>query len=356
VTDDYQLILELTRGRIVESVHFGAAAVVDSSGRLLAWYANPRVVTFLRSSAKPFQALPFIERGGEGTFHLTSKEVAIICGSHEGSDEHVEVVKGIQAKAGVQESDLLCGVHPPYHLATQEAMRQRGEIPTPNRHNCSGKHSGMLAHARMRGLPISDYVNPEHPVQTTILETLAEMCSMSADQVETGIDGCSAPNYAVPLFNAALGFARLCDPRGLSVERAAACHRITAAMMANPAMVSGAGRFDTHLMEVCSGRMISKAGAEGYQAVGIVAGALGADSPGVGIAVKISDGDVASHSGIDPNLRARSMVTLEILRQMDTLSAKELEEMADFGPVKPVLNWRKLAVGEARPAFSLQRE
>ena len=208
VADAYQAILEITRGRIVESVHFGAAAVVDSSGRLLAWLGDPKLVTYLRSSSKPFQALPLIERGGDQTFHLTSKEVAIICGSHEGSDEHVEVVKGIQAKAGVQESDLLCGVHPPYHLATQEAMRQRGEIPTPNRHNCSGKHSGMLAHARMRGLPISDYVNPEHPVQTTILETLAEMCSMSADQVETGIDGCSAPNYAVPLFNAALGFAR----------------------------------------------------------------------------------------------------------------------------------------------------
>ncbi len=356
VTEDYQLVVELTRGRIVESVHFGAAAIVDSSGRLLAWTGNPRVVTFLRSSAKPFQALPFIERGGDQTFHLTSKEVAILCGSHDGTDEHVEVIKGIQAKVGVQESDLLCGVHPPYHLPTQEAMRVRGEIPTPNRHNCSGKHTGMLAHARMRGLPISDYVNPEHPVQKTILEILDEMCSIAADQTEAGTDGCSAPNFAIPLYNAALGFARLCAPRGLSAERAAACRRITAAMMANPVMVGGSDRFDTRLMEACSGRIISKGGAEGYQAVGIMAGALGADSPGIGIVIKISDGDVASHSGFDPNLRARSIVALEIMRQMEYITGKELEAMADFGPLRPVLNWRKLVVGETRPVFTLKRE
>ncbi len=356
MTEDYSLMLELTRGRIVESVQFGAVAVVDSSGRLLASYGNPRLVTFLRSSAKPFQVLPFIERGGDGTFHLTSKEVAILCGSHDGTDEHVEVVKGIQAKAGVQETDLLCGVHPPYSLATQEAMRQRGEAPTPNRHNCSGKHTGMLAAARMRGLPISDYVNPEHPIQATILETLAEVCSLPAGQVEAGTDGCSAPNFAVPLFNAALGFARLCDPRGLSVERAAACRRITSAMMANPVMVGGTDRFDTRLMEACSGRIISKGGAEGYQAMGIMAGALGADSPGIGIVIKISDGDLASHSGFDPNLRARTMAAVEILHQMEYVSAKELETLADFGPVKPILNWRRLVVGEARPAFTLKRE
>ncbi|MGD0612450.1 MAG: asparaginase [Anaerolineales bacterium] len=352
---DYQPVVELTRGRIVESIHYGAAAVVDSSGRLLAWHAEPRLVTFLRSSAKPLQALPFIESGGDRTFHLTSKEIAILCGSHDGTDEHVEVVKGIQAKVGVQESDLLCGVQPPLSVPTQEAMRARGETPTPNRHNCSGKHTGMLAHARMRGLPISDYINPDHPVQKTILETLSEMAALPVDQVEVGIDGCSAPNFALPLYNAALAFARLCDPRGLSVERSTACHRITSAMMAKPVMVAGTARFDTRLMQVASGRIVAKGGAEGYLALGVMAGALGADSPGIGLVLKISDGDVGSHSGTDPNLRARSLFALEILRQMGYLSDKELEKLADFGPVKNVLNWRRQVVGEARPVFSLQR-
>ncbi len=355
--ETYQRLLEVTRGRIVESVHFGAAAVVDSGGRLLAWLGDPKLITFLRSSAKPFQALPFIEKGGDQAFHLTSKEVAIICGSHDGTDEHVEVVKGIQAKVGVQESDLLCGTHPLSHLRTIEAMRARGEPLTPNRHNCSGKHTGMLAAARMRGLPISDYTNPEHPVQKTILEAVAEMCSLPADQVETGTDGCSVPNYAVPLYNAAMGFARLCDPRGFPAERSAACHRITQSMIANPFMVGGSDEFDTRLMEVFPGRMVAKRGAEGYLLVGMMPGAIGADSPGIGIAIKISDGDIPIRkaNGEFYN-RVRPAVALEILLQMGYVNSKELEPLAaQFGPVKPVTNWRKIVVGETRPTFTLQR-
>ena len=348
MSGEYQPIFELTRGQVVESIHFGAVAVVNSGGRLIAWHGSPQATTFLRSSAKPLQALPFIERGGDQAFHLTSKEIAILCASHDGTDEHVEVIKGIQAKVGIQETDLLCGTHPLSHPATVEAMRLRNEVPTPNRHNCSGKHTGMLAHARMRGLPISDYINPEHPVQKTILETIMEMCSLLPEQIQTGTDGCSAPNFAMPLYNAALGFARLCDPRSLPAERAAACRRITQSMMANPFMVGGQGRFDTRLMEICSGRIIAKGGAEGYMAIGVVAGALGAESPGIGIAIKISDGDA--------NSRVRPAVSLEVLRQMGFIGEKELESLAaDFGPVKPLYNWRKLLVGESRSNFILQR-
>ena len=356
MANEYLPVFEVTRGGIVESVHFGAAAVVDSSGRLLAWYGDPKLTTFMRSSAKPFQALPFIEGGGDLTFHLTSKETAILCASHDGTDEHVEVIKGIQAKVGVQEGDLLCGTHLLSDVATVEAMRQRGEVPTQNRHNCSGKHTGMLAHARMRNLPISDYINPQHPIQRSILNTFAEMCGVLAEDVIIGTDGCSAPNFAIPLSNAALGFARLCDPRGLSPERAAACRRITSAMMANPVMVAGANRFDTRLMEVCSRRVLAKGGAEGYMAMGIMAGANGVDSPGIGIAFKVSDGD-ASMRQADGSFanRVRPAMALEILNQMGYISPADLEALADFGPVRPVTNQRKLVVGASRPVFTLGR-
>ena len=357
MTGPYQPVFELTRGNIVESTHFGAVAVVDSSGRLLAWYGDPKLVTFMRSSAKPLQALPLIERGGDQTFHLTSKEVAILCASHEGTDEHVEVIKGIQAKVGVQESDLLCGTHLLSHLPTVEAMRTRGEALSPNRNNCSGKHTGMLAHARMRGLSIGDYINPEHPVQKTILETFAQMCGMELERVEIGTDGCSVPNFAVPLYNAALAYARLCDPRNLSQERATACRRITSAMMANPVMVSGMGRFDTRVMEVCSKRILAKGGAEGYMAMGVLAGALGAESPGIGIAFKVADGDlsVRNADGSFHN-RVRPAMALEILRQLGYVSEKELEALSEFGPIRPVTNARKIVVGESHPIFSLNRE
>lgn len=342
----YVPLFELTRGEIVESVHFGAAAVMDACGNLVAWVGDPQAVTFLRSTAKPFQALPFLENGGRAAYDLSLEEIALICASHSGTDEHVATVRSIQAKTGVREADLLCGIHPPGDRAAAEALRQRGEEPTPNRHNCSGKHSGMLAFARLQGWPTTDYIHPQHPLQKAILQAFAEMCSLPPGQVEIGIDGCSAPNFGVPLRQAALGLARLCDPSQLPERRAAACREIVQAMTSHPGMVGGPGRFDTRLMEVARGRLLAKGGAEGYQGLGLLPGGRGPASPALGIAFKISDGD--------PTGRARPAVALEILRQLGALSPAELEALADFGPTLPVRNWRKLQVGQGRPAFRLQ--
>ncbi|MGE5071859.1 MAG: asparaginase, partial [Anaerolineae bacterium] len=206
-------VFELTRGRIVESVHFGAIAVVDSHGTLLYSYGDPHLIAFLRSSAKPFQALPFFERGGPEHFGLTQKEQALICSSHEGSDEHVHTAESIQAKAGIHESDLQCGVHMHGDTAAYKRLIAESVAPTPNRNNCSGKHSGMLAHAKMRELPLDTYLEMTHPIQQDILTAFGSMCNYPPEKVEIGIDGCSAPNFAVPLYNSALAFARLCDPR-----------------------------------------------------------------------------------------------------------------------------------------------
>jgi L-asparaginase II len=320
-------------------------AVVDSHGRLLAHVGDVQAVTFLRSTAKPFQALPFIERGGHEKFGLTPKEIALMCASHSGTDEHVATIKGMHAKIGVTVDDLLCGTHYPYHEPTADAMKMRGELPTPYYHNCSGKHTGMLAHARLRGLPTADYIDFHHPVQESILQTFAEMCDVPQEQVELGIDGCSAPNFATTLFNAALGYARLCDPSGLQAERAAACHIITSSMTAHPNMVGGPDRFDTVLMGVGKGKILVKGGAEGYQGIGLLPGALGPDSPGIGIVIKISDGD--------PSSRARYGVSLAILRALGALTESQLAEMSSFGPEKELYNFRNLHVGTSRPAFVL---
>lgn len=341
----FEPVFELTRGKIVESVHYGAAAIVDSHGRLLAALGDPQTTTFLRSTAKPFQALPFIERGGAQAFGLTAREIALMCASHSGTDQHVAAVQEMQAKIGVTVDDLQCGFHYPYHEATADAMKARGELPTPYRHNCSGKHTGMLAHARLRGLPIENYLDLDHPVQTSILQAFAEMCDLPQEQVELGIDGCSAPNFADPLYNAALGYARLCDPFGLPQARAQACRQITSAMTSHPDMVGGPQRFDTRLMEVGRGRILVKGGAEGYQGIGLLPGALGADSPGIGIVIKISDGD--------PLARARHGVGLAILQALGALSAAALAEMSAYGPSLPLYNFRRLRVGDSRPAFQL---
>ncbi len=349
-------LFELTRGRIVESIHYGAIAVVDARGRLLYSYGDPQTVTFLRSSAKPFQALPFFEREGPAHFGLTQKEQALLCASHEGSDEHVRTVEGIQAKTGIKESDLQCGIHMPGDATAYKALIAGGQQPTPNRNNCSGKHTGMLAHAKMRGLPLDNYLSLDHPIQQDILAALADLSQYPRDRVEVGIDGCSAPNFAIPLYNAALAYARLCDPAELPVERAAAARQITSAMTAHPEMISGAGEFDCRLMQVGEGKIVSKRGAEGFQAIGLMPGFAGAGVPGVGVAFKVSDGDLLFRTlDIEPLNRVRPAVTLEILRQMGLLDHKGAQALAEFGPVLPIKNHRGLVVGESRPVFKLTK-
>lgn len=344
---DYQPVFEVTRGGIVESLHYGALAVVDSYGHILSWVGDPQIVTFMRSSAKPIQALPFIEAGGDQFFHLTSRELAIICGSHGGTDEHLSVIQGLQEKVGLKEDDLLCGVHPPLDEATAEKLLIRSENLTSNRHNCSGKHTGMLAYANMLGRSTLNYVDFDHPVQQNILSAIADMCDLPISRIVVGRDGCSVPAFAVPLYNAALSYARLSDPHALSPERAGACRRITSAMLANPEMVAGPGRFDTCLMHVGGKRIIAKGGAEGFLSLGILPGVLSVDSPGIGIAIKVSDGDKAN--------RALPAVALEILKQTNILSEKDLDSLSNFGPLLELRNWRKIVVGDGRPVFTLKK-
>ena len=349
----YSPALERTRGTKNESLHYASAAIVDSSGTLLAWIGNPQLDTFLRSSAKPFQGMPFIEQGYARALGLVPREIAQLCASHTGTDMHVDVVRGIQAKAGIEEHHLQCGSHPPIDEETKNRLIIQGENPTPIRHNCSGKHSGMLVFAKERGLPLDNYLSSEHPIQKDILKTVSEMCLIAPEKIGIGIDGCSAPNFSMPLYNAALGFARFCDPHALEKKRAKACATITSAMIAYPEMVSGFGRFDTRLMQVGRGKLIAKGGAEGYQAVGVLpnpgtmSNLTEASPKGVGIAIKVSDGD--------PSEKVRAAIMLEILRQLEILNETELAELAEFGPVNPIYNWRKIKVGESRPVFELRK-
>jgi L-asparaginase II len=350
----FQPVFELTRGQLVESTHYGAIAVVDSHGKLLTSYGDPDTVAFLRSSAKPFQVLPFVERGGVEHFALTGRELALACASHEGSDEHVRVAESILAKADVDGSYLQCGSHMPGDVSAFKRLIKNDEAPKPVRNNCSGKHSAMLAHAKMRGLPLDTYLDLEHPIQQDILASFADMCLLPPDQVQLGIDGCSAPNFAVPLYNAALAFARLADPHNFPKTRAGACLQITSAMTSHPEMISGAGEFDCRLMQVGAGKVICKRGAEGYQAIGLLPGATGTDSPGIGIAFKIMDGDLGQRRlDLTTYTRARPAVTLETLKQLGALSDAQLSELSEFGPVKPVKNHRGIVVGESRPTFVL---
>ncbi|MFO8035280.1 MAG: asparaginase [Anaerolineales bacterium] len=342
----YQPIYHFTRGEIVESIHYGAIAVVNARGDLIASHGDPETTTYLRSTAKPFQALPFIARGGDQKYHLTDQEIALICSSHSGTDEHVQVLGELQKKIGITEADLMCGTHPPYHKATRQQLEERGEEPTSNRHNCSGKHTGMIAHAKLINAPIDTYLEIDHPVQQNILQALSEMCDLEIEEVHLGTDGCSVPTFAVPLYNAALAWARLVDPGELSPETKKACQTITRSMTAHPFMVGGPDRLDTKLMDIAAGKVIAKSGAEAYQGIGIPPGALENGSQGVGITLKIADGDRGK--------RAKAPVVLEVLRQLTALSEDELEKLPEYHPRQTLINYRNIVVGHGEPSFKLE--
>lgn len=341
----YQPLFEITRGGVVESVHHGAIAVVDARGRLLASYGDPQTITYLRSSAKPFQALPLVASGAAARLALTDEQLAVICASHAGTEAHLRVVASIQAAIGVTEKDLQCGTHPPFDPASAARLAEAGLQPGENHHNCSGKHSGMLALAKDLQAPIEDYLELSHPVQSRILDLFARMCDLEPQQVAIGIDGCSAPNFAVPLRSAAAAYARLADPADLEEPLAAACRTVMLAMGSHPLLVSGPGRFDTRLMETLQGSLVIKGGAEGYAGLAMPVGARGPGSPALGVAIKIADGDHARRAG--------SSVVLAVLEMLGMLSAEQSAELADFHH-RPVLNHRKTQVGEERSCFQLE--
>jgi L-asparaginase II len=224
-------------------------------------------------------------------------------------------------------------------------MRERGEEPTPYRHNCSGKHSGMLAQALLHDYSKSTYLSMENPLQQRILKTVAQMCDVKPEEMPVGIDGCSAPVFAMPLRSFALAMARLADPVGLGEVRATACKQITHAMITYPEMVAGPGALDTVLMHVMQDKAAVKGGAEGYQMLSLMPGACGRNSPGIGVAIKISDGD--------PNRRATYTIVVGLLKALGFGDEMQSEAFSNFNTPK-LKNWRGLEIGEIRLARPIE--
>jgi L-asparaginase II len=331
-----ETLVEVTRGGRVESEHRGAIAVVDATGKLLAHVGDVQLVSYLRSSAKPFQLLPLIESGAADRFGFIDAELAIIAGSHSGEPLHVAAVQSILGKIGLPDSALQCGNHVPFNPAAAKALRAAGREPTVLYNNCSGKHAGMLAQAIDRGLSTTDYLDPQHPVQVTIRQRLAELGELPVEQINVGVDGCSAPCFAMPLHASALAFAKLAAATSGSLQR------VAQVMMAYPEMVAGEGRLDTDLMHAVPQRVVSKGGAEGYHGMGVVL----ENGSAMGIAIKIGDGD---------GKRGGHPVVVEVLRQLGVLDEAALTALQSYRAWK-ITNHRGLEVGEVRASFQLRRD
>jgi L-asparaginase II len=323
----------LTRGDAVESIHFGSVAVVDRHGALLHAAGDPHFPTMTRSALKPFQAMPFVAAGGIERFGYSQAQVALLCASHSGEARHVEAVGDMLARAGNADNDLQCGTHAP---GFYEALGQVPPPPpySPLAHNCSGKHSGMLAYCVHCGLPKESYLAVDHPLQQSIRRAVAHFTSTPEAELVAGVDGCSAPNYAVALSRLAQGFARLASADTDGVFGTAP--RVLAdAMVAHPEMVSGEHRTDLELTRAGRGDWVAKIGAEGVQAIGI-------RGDGVGIAVKVVDG----------NKRALRPIVAAVLDQLGLLDATRRAVLAEwFEPT--IRNYRGIATGRMHSSVVL---
>lgn len=338
-------LVEVTRGSITESRHRGHIAVVEPDGNVIATAGALDYVTFLRSSAKPLQAIPLLVSGAADSFGFTDREVALACASHNGEPIHTILAASMLHKIGLGVEALHCGVHEPYGLEAARALHQHGEQPNALHNNCSGKHAGMLALAIHLGASIDNYEHPENPVQKVIADTISQFSGVPVTDMAVGIDGCAAPIFGITVKAMALAYARLvAPPETFDNKTRGACERIVSVMSAYPELIGGTSdRLDTDIMRAAPRRVISKVGAEGVYTAGI---APCKEWPnGLGLALKIEDGD---------DKRARPVVVVESLRQLGVLQDESLEAVARYA-FFPVHNRREDVVGEITASFELKR-
>lgn len=325
------ILVELTRGGTVESVHTGALAVADSRGAIRSSVGDIDRPVFPRSSIKAFQALPVLASGAADRYGFGQKEIAFLCASHSGTDDHARLAADMLARTGRSRDDLACGAHDPLSLPATKELYKRGEQPTRLHNNCSGKHSGMVATCVHCGDDVRGYCDLHHPHQRRIARALHDMTGFDVSKGAVGIDGCSAPNWAIPLRNLAQAFARLMTADGLDTATAKHARTITAACMAEPFYVAGPDRLDTLAMTKFPGRVFMKTGAEA-----VYCGAF--PETGLGFALKIDDG----------NGRASEAV-------MTGLIQSHLRVTDTFGRLGTFRNYAGTEVGETRLTDTTQR-
>ncbi len=329
------ILVEVTRGALVESFHRGAIAVVDARGNRRAAIGDIGRRVFPRSAVKALQALPLVESGAADRYGFGMQELALACASHSGEPRHVAIATAMLAKAGRGEADLECGSHLPAFRGAAEALIRSGTQPNQLHNNCSGKHSGFICLACHRGFDPKGYVTPDHPAMREITATLEAMTGVSLGPDVRGVDGCSIPTYAIPIDKLALAFARFITGEGLSPERAAAARRLATACMAEPWMVAGTERFCTDVMTALPGRVFVKTGAEG-----VFCAAL--PELGLGVALKCDDGEA----------RASETVMAAVIDALVPMSEGERERLAGrLSP--PVVSRRGAKVGAIRPVAGL---
>lgn len=324
------VLVEVTRGTLVESRHRGAIAIADAEGTIVEAIGDIDRPILPRSAIKAFQALPLVETGAADALGFSDAELALCCSSHNGEKGHVDGARSILSKAGLTEEVLECGAQLPYHEVDQARLHKTDQSPCPIHNNCSGKHSGFLALSRHMDVAPKGYVLSDHPVMVVIRQAQAEMVDYDLSDDLTGTDGCSIPTYAMPLRQLARGFARFGTGTGLSSSRAGACQRLYNACVSHPFMVAGSGRFCTRIMDLFEGRVFAKTGAEGVFTAAI-------PELGLGIALKCDDGTTRASEVMMADTIRRHLLDARDIDGFAALVTPELRNRADHlvGHIRP---------------------
>jgi L-asparaginase II len=344
------VLVEITRGSRVESVHRGSIAVVAPDGSPVASAGDPDAFVYLRSSAKPFQLAPFVASGRFDEYQLGTEALAIMAASHSGEDRHVRLVQEVLRRAGLTSSVLQNQVHSPFDGPTAERLIRDGEQPTVLRGNCSGKHAGMVLFAKASGWPIDSYWHPGHPVQRLALETISALSDVPIEAIDAATDGCGVVTFGMPLRGLALAFARLADPSAVAdPPLRSALTRIRDAMMAHPELVAGERRrIDTALMRAYPQRIVSKGGAEGVLGIGLPPASLPSGASfgagPMGIAATIEDGNHARRAG--------DAVSIAVLRKVGLAADPLPSSLAEYAS-PAIVDPRGEQAGEVRATFGL---
>lgn len=327
------VIIAFTRGGIIESQHRAQFCITNSKGEVILYYGNPQHITFMRSSAKPLQAAALLTLGIAEAYNLDDQEIALICGSHSGEQVHIDILLSMMAKIGIEPNQLHCGVHAPLDNQERDRLIQENQSPSMLHHNCSGKHTGMIAAAKLMQLDLESYTHPSHLVQKKIISFITQMAGIKDEEIIIGIDGCSVPVHGLSLAASAVAWARLVDPIGLPDSYISASNRVVTAMRSYPTMVAGThNRICTPLIKHSpTQKFIAKAGAEGFYAA---AWQDRKTSLGYGLVVKVEDGAQ----------RARDPLVIHILQKLGVLSLELPDELQPFAP-QSLKNWRGLEIG-----------
>jgi L-asparaginase II len=313
----HEVVAEVWRNDLVESVHHGSVVALDRDGSIAFTLGQPDVLTYPRSSAKPVQALAMARNG----LDLTDELLALACASHPGERFHIDGVRRILDRAGLTPHDLQCIPDLPSHEESRRALLVTEQRPAPLFMNCSGKHAAMLTTAVRNGWPTTTYLDPGHPLQVAIRRTVEELAAEPVGRV--AVDGCGAPLFGISLIGLARAFRAIATAADGTAEQ-----RIRVAMNTYPEWVGGTGSELARLMRALPGAL-AKDGAEGVYAIGL--------PDGRAVALKIADGSA----------RARSAVMVAALRRLG-VTAEPLADLAEA----PVLGHGE-PVGALRAASAM---